>query len=420
MKVGIIGAGFTGLSAALTLSKMGESVEIFEKEDNPGGLAIGFKDNKWEWPLEQHYHHLFTSDGKILDLARDLDHTIEFNRPLTKTFASERIYQLDSISSLLSFPPLSLGSRIRTGIGLASIKFNHIWRPLEALTAENYIKTVFGAESWHILWKPLMEGKFGEYSSRISAAWFWSRIYKRSESLGYPVGGFWGLAKTMESKLLSCGVTLKYNTSVVAITLTSHNKPKIHFSNGKYSLFDKVICTLPTPFFSKLTNLSYSNMQGLGAINLVVALKEKFFSDGTYWLNINDREYPFLALVEHTNFQSPKHYGGDNLLYIGNYLQANHRFFGMDSQQLQDIFVPFMEKINPKFSPKSIRKSWVWKAPFAQPVVTKWYSKKIPPLKTSMKNVFLANIQQVYPWDRGTNYAVELGDRVARLCLSEK
>ena len=37
-----------------------------------------------------------------------------------------------------------------------------------------------------------------------------------------------------------------------------------------------------------------------------------------------------------------------------------------------------------------------------------------------MPNVFLANIQQVYPWDRGTNYAVELGQKAAKLIVDIK
>jgi hypothetical protein len=39
----------------------------------------------------------------------------------------------------------------------------------------------------------------------------------------------------------------------------------------------------------------------------------------------------------------------------------------------------------------------------------------IPSFKTPLKNVFLANMEQVYPWDRGTNYAVELGQKIARI-----
>jgi protoporphyrinogen oxidase len=70
MKIGIIGAGFTGLSAGLRLIEEGHDVTIIEQEAQPGGLAIGFKENKWEWSLEKHYHHWFTNDKTILSLAK--------------------------------------------------------------------------------------------------------------------------------------------------------------------------------------------------------------------------------------------------------------------------------------------------------------------------------------------------------------
>ena len=69
MRVAIIGAGFTGLTAAWELIKKGHQVTIFEKETQPGGLAIGFKEDGWAWSLEKHYHHIFESDKFIQRLS---------------------------------------------------------------------------------------------------------------------------------------------------------------------------------------------------------------------------------------------------------------------------------------------------------------------------------------------------------------
>lgn len=60
MKIAIIGAGFTGLSAAYQLLKQGHKVTIFEKDSQPGGLAVGYQEKKWDWTLEKHYHYWFT------------------------------------------------------------------------------------------------------------------------------------------------------------------------------------------------------------------------------------------------------------------------------------------------------------------------------------------------------------------------
>jgi hypothetical protein len=47
--------------------------------------------------------------------------------------------------------------------------------------------------------------------------------------------------------------------------------------------------------------------------------------------------------------------------------------------------------------------------------VTVGYRERIPPLETGAPGLFLANTTQVYPEDRGTNYAVRLGEQAARV-----
>jgi protoporphyrinogen oxidase len=417
MRIGIIGAGFTGLASAYYLAKAGHQVTVLEKEHQPGGLAIGFQDPNWDWPLESHYHHLFSSDTAIQGLASAVNHPISFSRPVTATYYNSAIYQLDSPQSLLSFPPLSLVDRLRTAAGLALLRFNPLWRPFEYLTAKNFIRTVMGLASWSTLWEPLFVGKFGEFADQISAAWFWSRVFKRSPSLGYPQGGFQSLAASIEAAAKHLGANFIYQCPTTQILSQPHKTVTCITDSQKYH-FDRVICTLPTPQFSKLTNVQFPRLQGLGAVNLVLSLSKDFLPKGVYWLNINDRSMPFLAVVEHTHFQSPSHYAGNHLIYVGNYLPATHPYFTFSAQDLAKLFLPHLQKINPHITASWITNAWVFKAPFAQPIVTTRYSKLIPSMTTPLPNVFLANIQQVYPWDRGTNYAVELGQIVASLCLS--
>lgn len=421
MEIAVIGAGFAGLSAAISLSEAGHRVSIFEIEDQPGGLAMGFRDPRWDWSLEKHYHHLFISDWAIRRLAEKIGHPIVFTRPLTSTYVGGHIYQLDSPLSLLRFPPLSPVDRVRTAASLGYLRFVPWWQPLESITAEKYIKATAGEASWKILWEPLFRGKFWHYSDRISAAWFWSRISKRSANLGYPSGGFASLAQSLAVYAQKLGTTIHYQTPI----------SRIHPEKSGLSLvigrrirrFSAVICTLPLPQFFRLTpslpsdyKTQYGRLMGIGAVNLVLALKHQFLRD-TYWLNINDRRMPFLALVEHTNYQDAGHYAGDRLLYIGNYLPPDHAFFKHSPARLVSLFTPHLKKINPRFNAGWIKSAWVFPAPFAQPIVTPDYSRLIPPFTTPIPGLYLANIQQVYPHDRGTNYAVELGSRVAQHVL---
>ncbi len=422
MKIAIIGAGFTGLAAAHQLGK-DHNITVFEKNLNPGGLAQGFKQSNWDWSLEDHYHHIFTSDKNIYDLALKVRHPIDFYQPKTSTWIDNHIYQLDSVASLMRFTPLSMISRIRTGIGMASLKLNPFWKPYEYFTAKKMIQSMMGNESWEKLWSPLFFGKFHSYAEQISAAWFWSRIYKRSQSLGYPRKGFLSLAKTIESNIISNKAKFIYGTTVERIKSV---KGGIEIrADGKSQIFDRVVCTLPTAYFCKITPeieadfvRKYTKIEGLGAINLILSLKNNFFSDGTYWLNINDKKIPFLAVVEHTNFISEKFYHNEHLIYVGLYAPSSDQRFSYSEKELLSLYLPHLQKINPNFSEKQINNIWLKKAAFAQPIIPIHYSKSIPPIRTSMKNVFLANMQQVYPWDRGTNYAVKLGMEVAKECTT--
>jgi protoporphyrinogen oxidase len=424
MKIGIIGAGFTGLSAAYYLQKKGHLVTIFEKDANPGGLAIGYKEKNWSWTLEQHYHHWFTNDKSVLNLAKEINHNVIIKRPKTSSFVDGNIYQLDSPLSLLKFPKISFTTRLRMGLSLALLKYNPVWKPLEKFRAEPYLKRMMGEQGYQKLWEPLMVNKLGKYASLVSLAWFWARIYKRTPSLGYPEGGFLNFAKHLQNEIEKEGGKFNYDTEVV--DLSSNGKPLIKYKKtGNVKLetgnFDAVVVTLPSPFFVRITPQlpqeykdKLTKLKGIGAINLVLRMSQPFFHDGTYWLSMCDLKSPILAIVEHTNFMDKKNYDGEHLLYICNYMETSDPRFSMDPKQLLKLYDPWLKKINPNYKLSTLNFE-LFRAPFAQPIIPPNYSKDIPPFKTPLKNVFLANIQQVYPWDRGTNYAVELGKKIAEI-----
>ncbi|MDO8452348.1 MAG: NAD(P)/FAD-dependent oxidoreductase [bacterium] len=418
MRVAIVGAGFTGLAVAYKLSRLGHEVVVFEKEDKPGGLAIGFKDPKWSWALEAHYHHLFTSDNSIRDLAKEVGHEIIFTTPKTSTLYNGEIHKLDTPLSLLKFPYFSLLDKFRAGVTLLYLRTTSDWRFLEKEYARDFLLRSMGKRVWEVLWEPLFSAKFGRFADKVTAAWFFARIKKRSASLGYPEGGFQKLAESIQQAAEKNGATFVFDTSVEKIQKTRGGISV--WTQKDKSTFDTLIFTLPTFLFLQIARglpekykNSVQGLEGLGAVNLVLSLNMQFLKDGTYWLNINDKGYPFLAVVEHTNFMEKNKYAGDRLLYVGNYLEKTHPYFGKSASELLREFMPHLKKINPQFEKSWVKKAWKFSAPFAQPVAPLNYSKKVPKHKTPLSGVILANMQQVYPWDRGTNYAVEMGGRIA-------
>lgn len=422
MKIAIIGAGFTGLSAAYSLLKNGNQVTIFEKDLKPGGLALGFKEKNWKWTMEAHYHHFFTNDKAIFNLAKEINQKIIIKSPETSVYVDKKIYKLDTPLSVLTFPKLKLIERLRMAIIIGLLRYNPFWKPLENMTAHSFLSKTMGKKSYQMIWESLLIGKFGNYAKTISLAWFWARINKRTTKLAYPEGGFLKFAEKLAGKITEKGGKIHLNTEVKEIK-NENEKILIKLLNNekeKEEKFDKVIVTLPSFLFLKITKdlpLDYQEklkkLKSLGAINLILRLKEPFFKDNTYWLSICDSNSDILAIVEHTNFMDKKDYNNEHLIYIGNYLPANHPYFQLTKEKLLKIYTPFLKKINPNFE-FCILNLELFKSLFAQPVIPVNYSKIIPPFETPIKNVYLANIEQVYPWDRGTNYAVELGEKIVK------
>lgn len=427
MKIAIIGAGFTGLSAAFELSKQGHEVSVFEKDSNPGGLAIGYKEPSWNWSLEKHYHHWFTNDKRVLDLCKELNFEVLIKRPKTTVFIKNNIYQLDSPISVLKFPLLSLLSRIRMSAVIGFLKYDKFWLPLEKYKASVVLPKYMGRAAYEMIWEPLFINKFGKFADNISLAWFWARITKRTPSLAYPNGGFLSFANTLCDAIIKNGGKIFFETEI--LELQDYEKLMLFLKDKnakvKRESFDKIIVTSPSFLFLKIAKSlpqeykeSLGKLKGLGATNLVLRLKKPFFTDNTYWVSVCDKNSPVMAIVEHTNFMDKKNYNNEHLLYLGNYRSKDSEYFEMNEEQMLERFAPFLKKINPNFE-ENIIGAKLFKAPFAQPIIPTNYSKMIPSMITPIKNVYLANIEQVYPWDRGTNYAVELGQKVSKLILDE-
>lgn len=418
MRIAIIGAGFTGLACAYQLSKQGFDIIVFEKESLPGGLAFGFKEKKWQWPLEKHYHHLFLSDSKMIVFAKKVGAPIVFSRPETKSLIDDEIYPLDSPLDVLKLSKLSLLQRVRMGAVLGYLRMTPHWKPMEKKPASFWLPRTMGEEPYKILWEPLLSAKFGEHKDEVPLSWFWARIKKRSSKLGYPEGGFQNLAFKIQKQAENFGAKFYFQTEIKKI---SQEKNKIKIAD---SYFDKAIFTTSPAMFLKIVKdlpNDYINQlekfKALASLTLILILKKQFLEDNTYWLNICNKDFPFLTIVEHTNFIDKTHYGNQHIVYMGKYLTHKDPYLAKSKDELLKIYNPFLKKINKDYK-SSIIDVKLFVDLYAQPVITLNYSKILPSFKTPVKNLYLACMHQVYPWDRGTNYAIELGEKVAKLLIN--
>jgi protoporphyrinogen oxidase len=429
MKVAIAGGGIAGLTAAYDLLAAGHQVTLFEAGAATGGLAAGFKDPSWEWPLEHYYHHLFTSDSDIIGLVEELGmkDKLFFPRPVTSVLYKDRIVPFDSPKAWITFPGFNLLDVARFGLVSAYLRFSNPWRSLERETADAWLRRWYGNKIYEMTWRPLLIGKFGPYYQEANMAWMWARLKVRSPRLGYFEGGFQAFVDRLTGAVQERGATLRLNSPVQRIAPMEDGRLAVT-AGGVTEEFDQCLVTtspqllrkmapdLPADYAGQLADL-----KSMGAVVLVLALKHQLM-DRTYWLNLpaatadkRQGEIPFLALVEHTNYIDRSHYNGDHIVYCGDYVTPDHAYFDMSQEELEALFTAVLPRFNPEFRPEWIRRSWLFRTRYAQPVPELNHSRHIPEQQTPIPNLYFASMSQVYPWDRGTNFAVQIGRRVARL-----
>jgi protoporphyrinogen oxidase len=424
LSIGVLGGGALGLAAALRLVQAGHQVTVIEREPQLGGLAAGF--SVGPSALEKFYHHIFRTDTRSIAFIQELGlgERLVWGQPNTSTLAGGRIVKLSTIPDLLKLPLLNPVDRARFLGGMAVLKGIPNEKVFSGWTAARWMPRLMGRRVYDVMWEPVLRGKFGARADQIAMSWLWSRVHERSLRLGYVRGGFQLMYDALGERIRGLGGAVLTSTSAAAIA-TRDGHVEVRTDNGELMSFDRLLVTLPTRLFTRMAEglpsawvQRYPGPEHYGAHVLILGL-DRALLPGVYWLNINDRDLPFLALVEHTNFMPPADYGGMHLIYLGNYLPMDHPLFGQSDLEVLDHFLPAVARISARFDRSWLKQHWLFRAPYAQPIVTPSYLDNLPPHRTPLAGVYLANMAHVYPQDRGQNYSLRLGERMARMILAD-
>ena len=441
MRVGIIGGGVAGLAAAHQLTKAGHFAEVFEQAPFLGGQASTF--DVFGGRLERGYHHLFVSDTDMTELIHELglggglawlESSVGF---YLNDEHGGKIWDFATPMDLLRFKPLSVFQRIRVGLWTLVLQKTRNYRKFENVTAKDWLTRRMGQRAYQVIWEPLLRGKFGAFYDRIGMTWLWGKIYLRvasrkgtgqRERLGYPMGSFGEVIEVLAERIVQQGGVVHTSASVTKIVesagVATGLDVQVEGSENERREYDAIVATTPSYVFTRLAPpLPKEYQDKLEGVNYLSAVLMVLVSDrpftNKYWLNIADPDMPFVALIEHTNLIDPELYGGKHILYISNYPSRDSELYQKSAEELMDLFVPHLQKINPDFD-----RSWViehhhHRVDGAQPIVGVNYGAGIPDHRTPLKGLYLANTTQIYPEDRGTNYSVRMGKLVAQMVLDD-
>lgn len=406
-RIGIIGAGISGLSAALALARQGHQVEIFQREDKAGGLIATFDFDGLQ--IEHFYHFLCGGDMGYFALAKELglDNRLRFVKARTGFYYDGHLYSFSSPLDLLRFKAIPFSQRIRFGLFALEAQLRKEWSQLDELPAKPWLIDRLGLTTYKVVWDPLLSLKFGDFYDKISAAWVWHRIHRVAKSkgkLGYLEGGTAVLLDAIHRELQRLGVVVHTGRAVTKLDVAGDRIAGFHTVDGEAHAFDQVISTIPLSVLSRLLPeghetyaASLAKVQYIGVVCLSFKLKKRV--SPYFWLNVNDPRVPFNGIIEFTNL-NPIGPDAGHVVYVPYYIATDHPFYTMDDATIFEQSWTALKLLSPGLRDEDLLAHHIARAPFAQAICPVGFLGMLPRQKSPIKGLYLLDSTFLYPEDR--------------------
>jgi protoporphyrinogen oxidase len=417
MKIGIIGAGLTGLTAAFLLSK-NHKVTVFEKENYLGGMASSYIvdwDGK-KYPITKTYHHILDGDKTTVDIIRKLGLERKLNRKKVKTgfIYKNKIQGFTTPLEVLKFPiPFSDKIKLVKFILFDLKKRN--WDDLEGVNTKKWITQKAGKLNFEVFFNQLIKNKFHESPENIAAAWAGTRLTKETSSFlkkfGWLRGGVVQIIDNFAKNIRKNKGRILTDSKVVSIK----DKTITYVKNKKRKKvnFDLIVSTMPPEIFLKIANkvpknieYSFKKIKYLSCICVAMGLKNKPFEQ--YWINVLDKNLPFAVLFNHTALYEDASPRGKSVCFALTYLKSDEKFWKKSENEIKRIYIDAIKKIMPDFE-ENVEWMKVFKVRYAEAIYKLGFIN--PPI--SYDGIYFAGIYKIYPKIRNMASAMEEGINVA-------
>ena len=460
--IAIVGSGFLGLTLALRLSDAGAKVTVYESAPEIGGLASAWEIGDVVW--DKHYHVTLASDAFTRKVVEEIGLKDEFEWVETRTgfYTDGKLVSMSNSLEFLQFPPLDLISKFRLGATIFYASKVKDWKALEKISVEDWLTKLSGKRTFEKMWKPLLKAKLGEAYKETSAAFIWATIQRmyaarnsglKREMFGYVRGGYARVLEKFGEHLKAKGVEIKLNSRVEKIeqikrkiyltaedvesaeenktslkdavlansgNLRANNylKNSASFASSAVknsSEFDSVILTCPSnvaakilPQLSETEKAKLENVKYQGIVCASVLMKKSL--SNFYVTNITDKT-PFTGIIEMSALVDKREFGGNALVYLPKYVAPDDELFEKTDAEIEDIFLSALEKMYSHFERKDVAAFKVSRVRQVFPLPTLNYSENVPPVETSLRNVFIVNSAQITNGTLNVNETIQLAER---------
>ncbi len=425
MKIGIIGGGMLGMTVAWRAAAEGHYVTILEASSRCGGLAAPWSIGECVW--DRHYHVTLFSDSKLRGLLAELDLSDQtrFVPAQTGFYVNGRMSPFTTVLDFLRFPPLSLWQKARLGATILKASRITDWKPLESITAVEWLTKECGRTTVQRIWLPLLRAKLGPYAHRASAAFIWAiiaRMYAarrtgaKRELFGYVRGGYETVLRRFEERLAARGVEIRTSRRVQSVTRSATQVTVI--TDEGISSFDQALVTLASPLVPRLVPDLTATEQRLHAgieyqgIVCASLLSQRALTP-YYITNIADASIPFTAVIEMTALvEREKTFHGRSLIYLPKYVAPDDPALAWADEDVQRLFLGELRRMHPQLRADDVQAFRISRVPFVFPVPTLGYSDRLPPIATSVPGVFAANSAHIVNGTLNVNETVGLAEQV--------
>ncbi len=424
--VTIIGGGITGLASAYMAARAGKSVRVIESSKQFGGLLNTFEVENTR--LEFYYHHFFTHDAELNWLIRELkiEDKLFFKQSTMGVFREGKIYPFNNIRDLLLFEPIRFFGKIR--FGLSSLFLGKVanWRKFEGISSIDWLYTWAGKNTTDILWRPLLNIKFGPFAKVVPLSWLIGRLKQRmssrkngDERLGYLKGSLQVLLDALLARLIELDVELITESPVERAVFKDARLISVISIKGEFHS-NQFLFTIPGSYLAPIIKneapelaLALSNIAYFGAVCTVLELDRPL--SNIYWLNIASDGFPFGGIIEHTNFVDSTSYDGTHITYLSRYFAQDEAIAAMNNEEIKDLMIEALPRIYKDFERKWIKKVSVFRTNTAATVCELDFSRKVPKCKTEIENLFVSNMSHIYPDERSTNNSIRIAAEACRV-----